>query len=865
MQPGTGLPGLDKILQGIRPGDNIVWQADSIDDYFPYVRPFCEYAKNKRRKLIYFRFAKHRELVTKDSGAQIYQLYPEEGFEQFITKVHKIIKQTGQGGYYVFDSLSELAIDCYSERMTGNFFLLTCPYLNELNTIAYFTVLKNYHSYHAALPISETTQVLLDIHSYEGKKYVQPIKVYQRHSPTMYMLHIWDGDDCVPIKESVPISDVMTNAPWYGLQSASYQMVGLWDRRFIHAEEILESYNQGECSEKVVEKTFHRQLRQLISHDERILSLAEKYLTLSDIIHIWKRTIGSGFIGGKSVGMLLARAILKKQNTRLDELMEAHDSFYIGSDIFYSFLVQNDCWEIRQKQKDPATLLDGAEEARQRLLHGSFPDYIIKRFEDMLNYFGQTPIIVRSSSLLEDNLGNAFAGKYESVFCANRGTHEQRLDEFINAVRVIYASSMSEEALIYRDKRGVLDRDEQMALLVQRVSGAEYGSFFFPQLAGVGVSFNSYVWEESIDPEAGLLRLVFGLGTRAVDRSDDDYTRVVALNAPAKRPEGNFEEVKQYAQKRMDFLDLEKNCFTSSYFIDVIKQIPELPVEMFSTPDREVEQYVKGKSDIQPRVLTFEKIFAETSFTEDMREMLKILKEAYGCHVDIEFTANFFNNDTYRINLLQCRPYQVKTESALPSTTPHVDKENIILETHGGVIGQSRAIAIDRIIYVVPSVYGNLPVKDRYAVARLIGKLVHYKEAEGQKNIMLLGPGRWGTKMPSLGVPVSFSEINTVSIICEIAAMHERLTPDLSLGTHFFNDMVEMNMLYMSFYPEKKDNVLNEEFLLQLPNRLTDLFPEVSSWCNTVKVIHGQDITDGQKIYLNADSMKQRGVLYIDT
>jgi len=168
--------------------------------------------------------------------------------------------------------------------------------------------------------------------------------------------------------------------------------------------------------------------------------------------------------------------------------------------------VRNDCWHIRQKQKDSATLFEGIEGARRRILEGEFPDYIIKRFSDMLDYFGQTPIIVRSSSLLEDNFGNAFSGKYESIFCANNGTHQHRLEEFLNAVRVIYASAMSKEALIYRAKRGVLDKDEQMALLVQRVSGAKYGDFFFPQLAGVGISFNSYAWEKSIDPEAGLAR-----------------------------------------------------------------------------------------------------------------------------------------------------------------------------------------------------------------------------------------------------------------------------------------------------------------------------------------------------------------------
>ena len=117
MEPSTGLIGLDKILHGIKAGDNIVWQVDSIEDYMCLVRPYIKYAISTKRKLVYFRFAKHRELVAKDSGAQIYQLNPEAGFELFITTIHEIIKKTGIGGYYVFDSHSELALDQYSDRM----------------------------------------------------------------------------------------------------------------------------------------------------------------------------------------------------------------------------------------------------------------------------------------------------------------------------------------------------------------------------------------------------------------------------------------------------------------------------------------------------------------------------------------------------------------------------------------------------------------------------------------------------------------------------------------------------------------------------------------------------------------------------
>jgi hypothetical protein len=864
MQASTGLPALDKILRGVRPGDNIVWQVDSIDDYVPFIEPLITSATLRRQKLVYFRFAKHVELVPKDSGAEVYQLCPEAGFEIFIGKIHDVIRRAGRGGYYVFDSLSELAAECYSERMVGNFFRLTCPYLSELDTVAYFAALRDYHSYHAALPIAQTTQLLIDVYRHEGKIYIHPLKVHQRHSSTMFMLHVWDEDDFVPVTESTTISDILTSAPWPGLQSASYRMVGMWDRRFMQAEELLKSYDRGECSRETIDKAFHRQLRQLISRDERILALAEKYLSLSDIIHLWKRLIGSGLVGGKAVGMLLGRAILEKSNPRWAELLEAHDSFFIGSDIFYSFLVENECWGIRQNQKDPTTLLDGAEEARQRILRGNFPDYIIARFSDMLDYFGQSPIIVRSSSLLEDNFGNSFSGKYESVFCANQGTQQDRLEEFINAVRFIYASSMSEEALVYRAERNVLERDEQMALLVQRVSGKPYESLFFPQLAGVGLSYNPYVWDDSIDPEAGILRLVFGLGTRAVNRSDDDYTRVVALNAPDKRPEAGFDEVARYAQRRMDMLNLEENRFASGHFVDVAKQSRELPVEMFASPDRGIERRVRhGQgSDTRHWVLTFDRVLSKTAFVRDVREMLKILRETYDCHVDIELTANFSSEGSYRINLVQCRPLQIKEDKPVTSSAASLDEQNLIMEAHGGIIGQSKMLTIDQIIYVIPSVYGHLSERDRYAIARLIGKLTHLERQAKAKTIMLLGPGRWGTSTPSLGVPVSFAEINTVSVLCEIDTVREGLVPDLSLGTHFFNDLVEMDMLYIGFSRSKKQNIINQDLLNALPNHVADFLPEASAWSQAVRVI---EAPDPNRFVLIADNIRQKAAVYVDT
>jgi len=860
-QLSLGLPGLDRMIRGLIPGDNLVWEVDAVGDYAPFIKPYCENALSRGQKVVYFRFASHPPLVEPDDRIETCEVHPEEGFEAFLGNIHKTIEKTGRGGFYVFDCLSELAVDWYSDQMLANFFMLTCPYLYDVEAIAYFALLRNYHSSYATAPITETAQVFLDVYRHKGKLYIHPLKVQQRYSPTMYMLHAWEGEDFTPVRESARIAEILTSVPWLHPESEHYR-VGVWHRTFLQAEEALAAIRRGEAPPEKADEYFHRLVRMALSRDDRVRGLVEKYLTLADIIDIGKRMIGTGLIGGKAVGMLLARAILKKHSERWANLMEPHDSFYIGSDVFYSFLVQNGIWWMRQRQKDARAFLEGAERPRQRMLTGNFPPHVMRQFEEMLDYFGQSPIIVRSSSLLEDNFGNSFAGKYESVFCANQGSREKRLQDFVSAVRTIYASTMSEKALSYRAARGMLDRDEQMALLVQRVSGAVYGNLFFPQIAGVGLSVNPYVWSEYIDSTAGMLRLVFGLGTRAVDRADDDYTRVVALNAPDRRPEANFDEVRRYSQRRVDVLDLGANQLISDTFSNVARRSPELPLTLFASRDegevRRAEEH--GQRDIFPWVVTFDRLFAETPFVQDMREMLSILHQAYDYPVDVEFTANFFPDSTYKINLVQCRPLQVKGGGPVTGPAPHVEKKDLVVEAHGAVIGQSRLIDIDRMIYVEPALYGQLPVAERYAVARLIGRLTHADSMAG-KTLMMLGPGRWGTTTPSLGIPARFADINTVSVLVEIVAMRDDLVPDVSLGTHFLNELIEMDILYLALFPTRQDNYLSKAFFESAPNRLVDVAPDAAAWASMVRIVDAADLA-GVALKLHANTLKQTVICY---
>lgn len=854
--PTTGLAGLDRILEGLRDGDNVVWQVGAIEDYLPFVRPYCESAVRQGRKFVYFHFERHVELIPPQAGVEIHRLDPSVGFETLTAEIHSVIARAGRGAFYLFDCLSDLAADWYSDMMLANFFLVTCPYLAELDTIAYFALLRRHHSYRTVAAIRDTTQLLLDVHRHEGRLYVHPLKVYQRYSPTMYLPHAWQGDAFTPVTDSTTISGIyetlMRNAP-----ARETDRFDIWDRTFQEAQETVAAVRRGERRPEAAGETFRHLLHMVISRNDRMLALAERYLTIDDLLAVRRRMIGTGLVGGKAAGMLIARAILRAAGQRWQEVLEPHDSFFVGSDVFYSYLVSNGCWRSRQRQRDAARFLEGVESDQAQMRKGTFPEFVRDQFAEMLDYFGQAPIVVRSSSLLEDSFGNAFSGKYESVFCANQGSPQERLEAFLAAVRQVYASAMGRDALEYRAQRGLLDRDEQMALLVQRVSGAVHGRLFFPQVAGVGLSFNPFVWSEQIDPKAGVLRLVFGLGTRAVRRSDDDYTRIVALNAPLRRPETTALEVRGYAQSHVDVLDLEKKTHRVCTFEEVVRSCGEHAIEMAAWRDPELTRLARetGRA-VFPWVLTFKRLLAETSFVADMRALLETLEQAYEYPVDVEFTANFLADGSYRINLVQCRPFQARGGGHILDWPESVSEGDTVLKTQGAVIGPSTSARVGRLIYIVPAAYGRLPMSDRYSVARLTGRLTALEDRPAGA-LLLAGPGRWGTQDPALGVPVSFAEIGRVTALCEIIEMREGLEPDVSLGTHFFNDLVEAQILYLALVPGKEGNRVNAALIEQAPNRLAEVLPEAAAWGHVIRVIDGDAFRPGHQLRLFADALRQ--------
>jgi hypothetical protein len=216
--------------------------------------------------------------------------------------------------------------------------------------------------------------------------------------------------------------------------------------------------------------------------------------------------------------------------------------------------------------------------------------------------------------------------------------------------------------------------------------------------------------------------------------------------------------------------------------------------------------------------------------------MLKTIEAGYEYPVDIEFTGNFNIEGKLQVNLLQCRPFQTKGQNIRVTIPEQIRADSVLLRQEGNFMGGSVSQPISRIIHIDPQGYTKLSLSEKYDVARLVGRLNKLIDNCEDTPTMLLGPGRWGTTTPAMGVPVTFSEINNISVIAEIAYKDGSLIPDLSFGTHFFQDIVEMDVFYMAVYPDKENVFFNTVWLESLPNHLADMSARDSHYADVVRV-----------------------------
>jgi hypothetical protein len=285
----SGITGLDQAIDMLRLGDNVVWQVQSAEDYLQVVQPYVRQAKQDGRRLVYFRFGRHKPLMAENEPSVIYEMDASEGFESFATKIHTVIEREGVKTFYVFDCLSDLLEFWCSDLMIGNFFRVTCPFLYELDTIAYFALIRGVHTYRTVARIRETTQLLLDVYHVDSKFYIHPLKVWERYSPTMFFPHLIEGGEAISMTSSVDTAALLSRIDRGG-RSRDY-----WAGMLERAHALLGGNAEDQAEMK------RRLIALIIGNEPRITELAARYFTLRDILDIAAREIGSGFIGGKSV------------------------------------------------------------------------------------------------------------------------------------------------------------------------------------------------------------------------------------------------------------------------------------------------------------------------------------------------------------------------------------------------------------------------------------------------------------------------------------------------------------------------------------------------------------------------------------
>ena len=613
-------------------------------------------------------------------------------------------------------------------------------------------------------------------------------------------------------------------------------------------------------------------IKGMISDQLPFIGVAKKVFSIADLRRIYNRRIGGGKIGGKAAGMILAWKILQQSDPEfgpdLSEFVDIPDSYFIGTEVIYDFRLQNDiAYYMNQKYRPLSEIREEYPRIVEAHLQGSLPTDVVEQLRHVLDEIGPDPLIVRSSSLLEDNFGYSFAGKYNSYFCPNQGTEEENLLDLLNAIRSVYASTVNPDALLYRQQHGLIDYDERMAILLQRLRGKRYGRYFMPTLAGVAFSQNPFRWNPQIRREEGFLRMVWGIGTRAVDRVDNDYPRMIALSHPQLRPETTAKAIRQYSQWFIDVIDLKDNQFKTLPVTDILsEQYPELRyIASIDKHDYVQDIFSPGSLDTSDKyILTFNYLVKDHKFVKLMRTALRRLERGYGIPVDVEFTVEIipqYPYPNYRLHVLQCRPLSQREnidEVKIPKDIPAKNK----LFTAHNLIPHGKAEGIRYIIFVNPKKYRLIPDPTvKLELGRAIGRLNTRLKKEA---FILMGPGRWGSTNLDLGVRVTYADIYNTKVLIEIGIAQNGSVPELSYGTHFFQDLVESGIYSLPLNLTQSKNDINWEFFRAASNALASLLPQDESLSDYLQVI---DITAvvGPKYRLNVlmDGNEDEAVGYL--
>lgn len=627
-------------------------------------------------------------------------------------------------------------------------------------------------------------------------------------------------------------------------------------RRYYHT--VSEEENISTPNEKGITVSL---VRRFLSDQLDFLNIAKNYISIFDFFDLIKNLIfakeSHGKLGGKSSGMFLASRIIKKHALENESLgqVKIPKTWYITSDMVLHFMHYNNLEGIvEQKYKDLEQVRFEYPHIIYTFKNSQFPQEMIQGLSVALDSFGNKPLIVRSSSLLEDRVGSAFSGKYKSVFIANQGSKEKRLEELMDAIAEVYASTFGPDPIEYRTERGLIDFGEEMGIMIQEVVGTQVGEYFFPAFAGVAFSQNEFRWSPRIKKEDGLVRMVPGLGTRAVDRVSNDYPVMFAPGQPNLKVNISIDDILRYSPTYIDVIDLKKNRFETIEIKELFKKfgydMPYLKDMVSVYEDQHLKTPLASTIDFDndDLIVTFEGLFSRSPFKKQILSIIKTLEETMGMAVDVEFAHD--GKDLY---LLQCRSQSTSDQVSGVPIPKDLPEENIIFSANK-YITNGYIPDITHIVYVDPEQYSRIDNMEKLIdIGRAVSTL---NKLLPKRQFILMGPGRWGSRGDiKLGVKVKYSDINNTAALIEIARKKGNYTPDLSFGTHFFQDLVEAKIKYLPLYPDDEGIIFNENFLKFGNNIFSELCPQYKYLEDVIYLTDIPNALSGKilKILMNAD------------
>ena len=504
-------------------------------------------------------------------------------------------------------------------------------------------------------------------------------------------------------------------------------------------------------------------------------------------------SIGKGFFGGKARGIAFLAKILSKYIS--DDMLPGLKiniprSIVLSTDVFDSFIQHNDLFD-----SDISHLSD--DRIASKFLDANLPSTIIG---DLRSFIRKTrkPLIIRSSSLLEDSLLQPFAGIYASMLIPNESWETDfKFQEICNAIKYVYASTYFEKARTYIKSTSKNVNDEKMAVLIQEVVGTKHGDYFYPTISGVAKSYNYYP-SGPCKPEDGIVYLALGLGKAIVDGGSSYCFCPEKPKAPLF---GTPKDFIKYSQKKFYSLKLasnysivNKNEETSLEKLDTtIAKKDGVLDKVASTYFYKDDRLYPGVYDDGAIVVDFGPIIIDNAIplAKALKLLLRIGSLALGYPVEIEFVVNFDKEDSKpaELTILQIRS-MIPKENYHEVTIDRFDQGNIIFYSENA-LGNGIINNIRDIVYIKSEAFH---MSNSTRVVNQIRE-INNKLMEAGKPYMLIGPGRWGSADPWLGIPVIWSDIAGVKIIVETPYKDRPIDP--SQGSHFFHDMISSQVGYI--------------------------------------------------------------------